>query len=52
MEIAVSGLMDLGVGWENLDTALQFYLRFSKYAKSKIIESINERKRDLETTVK
>jgi integrase/DNA-binding MarR family transcriptional regulator len=50
MEIAVSGLMDLGVGWENLDTALQFYLRFSKYAKSKIIESINMRKRELDFT--
>jgi integrase len=47
MEVAVSGLMDFGVGWEDLSTALIFYTRFSRYAKVKIIENINTRKQEI-----
>jgi Phage integrase family. len=38
MEIACSGLLDFGVGWEDLSTALIFYTRFSRYVKEKLLE--------------
>jgi len=47
MEVAVSGLMDFGVGWEDLSTALIFYTRFSKYAKTKVLENVNARKQEI-----
>jgi len=48
LEIAVSGHMDFGVGWEDLKTAVVFYLRFSKYVKQKVMEEITKRKREIE----
>jgi Phage integrase family. len=45
MEIAVSGLMDFGVGWEDLSTALIFYTRFSRYVKEKLLEEASRRKK-------
>jgi Phage integrase family. len=48
LEIAVSGHMDFGVGWEDLKTAVVFYLRFSRYVKQKVMEQINERKKEIE----
>jgi integrase len=49
MEVSCGGLLDFGVGWEDLKTALVFYTRFSRYAKAKIFESMNERKREIES---
>jgi hypothetical protein len=49
LEIAVSGHMDFGVGWEDLKTAVVFYLRFSRYVKQKVMEQINQRKKEIET---
>jgi DNA-binding MarR family transcriptional regulator len=49
MEISCGGLMDFGVGWEDLKTALTFYMRFSRYAKAKIFEMMNARKREIES---
>jgi Phage integrase family. len=49
LEIAVSGHMDFGVGWEDLKTAVVFYLRFSRYVKQKVMEQINERKKEIES---
>jgi len=48
LEIAVSGHMDFGVGWEDLKTAVVFYLRFSRYVKQRIMEEIEMRKKELE----
>ncbi len=48
MEIAVSGRMDLGVGWEDLKTALIFYLRFSKHVKEQIMNKISQAKKIIE----
>jgi Phage integrase family. len=45
MEISCGGLLDFGVGWENLDTALIFYTRFSRYAKQKLLELAEIRKK-------
>ena len=45
MEYAVSGYMDFGVGWEDLKTAVVFYLRFSRYTKEILKKQIEERKR-------
>jgi len=52
MEVACAGLMDFGVGWEDLKTALTFYTRFSRYAKAKVFELMNERKREIESLAK
>jgi Phage integrase family. len=52
MEIAVSGLMDFGVGWEDLSTALIFYTRFSRYVKEKLLEEAEKRKREIEQRLK
>jgi integrase len=52
MEVACAGLLDFGVGWEDLKTALVFYTRFSRYAKAKIFESMNTRKQEIELSVK
>jgi Phage integrase family. len=52
MEIAVSGLMDFGVGWEDLSTALIFYTRFSRYVKEKLLEEAEKRKREIEEKIK
>jgi hypothetical protein len=43
--------MDLGVGWEDLKTAYVFYLRYSKYAKQKVMETIASRKKEIEALV-
>jgi hypothetical protein len=51
LEVACGGLMDLGVGWEDLKTAFVFYLRYSKYAKQKIWETIAMRKKEIEALV-
>jgi integrase len=51
MEISCGGLMDFGVGWEDLKTALTFYTRFSRYAKAKIFESMNTRKAEIESSL-
>jgi integrase len=48
LEIAVSGHMDFGVGWEDLKTAVVFYLRFSRYVKQKVMETIMARKKEIE----
>lgn len=45
LEIAVSGLMDFGVGWEDLSTALIFYTRFSKHKKEMLIKELRERQK-------
>jgi integrase/DNA-binding MarR family transcriptional regulator len=49
LENALSGLLDFGVGWEDVTTALVFYLRFSKYTKQKLYETIRARKTEIET---
>jgi len=49
LENALSGLLDFGVGWEDVTTALVFYLRFSKYTKQKLYETIKARKTEIET---
>lgn len=46
MEVAVSGLMDFGVGWEDLSTALIFYTRFSRSTKERLIAQIRERQKE------
>jgi len=51
LEVACGGLMDLGVGWEDLKTAYVFYLRYSKYAKQKVMETIASRKKEIEALV-
>lgn len=45
LEIAVSGLMDFGVGWEDLSTALIFYTRFSKHKKESLLKELRERQK-------
>jgi DNA-binding MarR family transcriptional regulator len=52
LEVACGGLMDLGVGWEDLKTAFVFYLRYSRYAKQKIMETIQVRKKEIEAMVR
>jgi integrase len=52
MEISCGGLMDFGVGWEDLKTALTFYTRFSRYAKAKIYELMNARKAEIASLAK
>jgi len=51
LEVACGGLMDLGVGWEDLKTAFKFYLRYSRYAKQKVYETITTRKKEIEAIV-
>jgi len=51
LEVACGGLMDFGVGWEDLKTAYIFYLRYSKYAKQKVMETIQARKKEIEALV-
>jgi DNA-binding MarR family transcriptional regulator len=51
LEVACGGLMDFGVGWEDLKTAYVFYLRYSKYAKQKMMETIQLRKKEIEALV-
>ena len=51
MEVSCGGLMDFGVGWEDLKTALTFYTRFSRYAKAKIIEMMNARKAEIASSL-
>ncbi|MEM1606173.1 MAG: hypothetical protein QXW41_08025 [Fervidicoccaceae archaeon] len=45
LEIAVSGLMDFGVGWEDLSTALVFYTRFSRHKKEMLLKELRERQK-------
>jgi len=52
MEVAVSGLMDFGVGWEDLTTAIIFYTRFSKYTKQRILEQAQKIKEQIAQTTK
>ena len=47
LEIACSGSMSFGVGWEDLKTAYIFYLRFSKHLRSKILATIRERQKEI-----
>jgi hypothetical protein len=47
LEIACSGSMSFGVGWEDLKTAYIFYLRFSKHLRSKILTTIRERQKEI-----
>lgn len=51
MEYALSGHLDLGVGWEDAKTALVFYLRFSKVTKELLKQRINEMKKVIETKI-
>lgn len=52
LELAVSDKMDFGVGWEDLKTAVIFYLRFSKYTKAKVMEIVNERKKEISSALR
>jgi DNA-binding MarR family transcriptional regulator len=52
LEIAVSGHMDFGVGWEDLKTAVVFYLRFSRYVKQKVMEEIHRRQAEIQAIAK
>jgi integrase len=52
LEIAVSGHMDFGVGWEDLKTAVVFYLRFSRYVKQKVMEEIRRRQAEIQAIAK
>jgi len=52
LEIAVSGHMDFGVGWEDLKTAVVFYLRFSRYVKQKVMEEIRRRQVEIQAIAK
>jgi len=52
MEISCSGLLDFGVGWEDLSTALIFYTRFSRYVKEKLLEEASKRKKEIEEKIK
>jgi len=47
LEVACSGSMGFGVGWEDLKTAYVFYLRFSKHLKGKILTTIRERQKEI-----
>lgn len=40
MEYALSGKMELGVGWEDAKTALDYYLIFSEYTKKMVYEKM------------
>lgn len=48
LEHAVSSMMSLGVGWDDLKTAVVFYMRFSKFTKEKLFETISTRKKEIE----
>lgn len=45
LEVAVSGLLDFGVGWEDLSTALIFYTRFSRHKKEMLLKELRERQK-------
>jgi len=51
MEYALSGHMDLGVGWEDARTALVFYLRFSKLSKELLKARMDEVKKVIESRI-
>ena len=45
LELAVSDKMPLGVGWEDLKTAVVFYLRFSRHTIRRLYEQIQSAKK-------
>lgn len=49
MEYALSGMTDLGVGWEDAKTALVFYLRFSEYTRELVYEKIEMNKAKIQS---
>lgn len=51
LEIACSGQLGFGVGWENLDTAYVFYLRLSKHVKQRIISDIRQRQKEIALSI-
>lgn len=52
LEVAVTGNMDFGVGWEDLTTAVVYYLRYSKYVKQRIISEIRTRQQEIINQIK
>ena len=51
LEYAVSGHFDFGVGWEDLKTAVYFYLRFSRYTKEILKKQMETRKKEIISTL-
>ena len=47
LELAVSDKMPLGVGWEDLKTAVVYYLRFSRYTLMRIRSLIEQSKTEI-----
>lgn len=47
MEYALSGMMDLGVGWEDAKTALDYYITFSEHTKRMVYDKIETSKEKL-----
>lgn len=47
LELAVSDKMPLGVGWEDLKTAVVYYLRFSRYTLMRIRSLIEQSKSEI-----
>ena len=45
LELAVSDKMPFGVGWEDLKTAVVFYLRFSKHTIRRVYQQLTEAKK-------
>jgi len=52
LEYALSGNLDFGVGWEDVSTALIYYLRFSRYTKLKLFEMMQNRKAEISSLSK
>jgi len=52
LEYSLSGNLDFGVGWEDVSTALIYYLRFSKYTKIKLYEMMQSRKAEISSLSK
>ena len=46
LELAVSDKLPLGVGWDDLKTAVLFYLRFSKATWERVLKIVNEGKKE------
>jgi len=46
LELAVSDKLPLGVGWDDLKTAVLFYLRFSKTTWERVLRIVNEGKKE------
>jgi hypothetical protein len=52
LEYSLSGNLDFGVGWEDVSTALIYYLRFSRYTKIKLFEMMQSRKAEISSISK